>query len=72
MRGELRIVTKTLYRARLKTRVKAVLDSIDLFTFGNISPLCVMDNKKGWIPIHRYPAFVSTDSHSIGFSSFLS
>ena len=35
-------------------------------------PLCVVDNKKGWISIHRYLAFVNPDSHSIGFSSFLS
>ncbi len=38
----------------------------------NESPLCVVDNKKGWISIHRYPAFVNPDSHTIGFSSFLS
>ncbi len=39
---------------------------------GNKSPLCVVDNKKGWISIHRYPAFVNPDPHSVGFSSFLS
>jgi len=38
----------------------------------NSCPLCVVDNKKGWISVNRYPAFVNPDSHSIGFSSFLS